>query len=112
MVYRRTDSTHVYPVRHRLQRLEIDGELTTLDRVTGNRPVRESEVLSATNRFLDRAPTTQSYILASKLVPYIHPNVNTFYNSTIFYYYNRSGMGGEWERNGSGMGAARYMMGR
>ena len=73
-----------------------------LDRVPGGLLVRENEVLSAINRLLDRNPTTQSYIHVSKFVSCIHPNVNTSYNSTIFYYYNRSGMGGEWERNGSG----------
>ena len=32
-----------------------------------------------------------------------YPNVNIYYTNTFFYYCNRSGMGGEWERNGSGL---------
>jgi|GEM_PF-5294966 hypothetical protein len=41
---------------------------------------------------------------------FTHTNVNTYYLILIFYYYNRSGIGQEWERNGSGMGAAYFMI--
>ncbi len=34
---------------------------------------------------------------------FTHTNVNFYYLSLIFYYYNRSGIGQEWERNGSGL---------
>ena len=33
---------------------------------------------------------------------FTHANVNTYYLTLIFYYCNRSGIGQEWERNGSG----------
>ena len=46
-----------------------------------------------------------------KLVSTMNYHVNICNTSIIFCYNNRSGIGAEWEENGSGMGAGGLMMG-